>query len=169
MDEKEVKSVEIVAQTVQKTFEPTIPETPEELSKYLEETSADVKKLRMAERKILWLRNYQKSWGKMYFACQQAGVTYTTARRWRDNDPDFKAAVEHLNGLFADQIEGIIDKKIISDHEDRWIERRLAVLAPGRYPAAAALTGSLTIHLDEDNDDVNAHGENASGTNKGPV
>jgi len=138
---------------------PALPQDPAELVKYLERAPQQgMNRLRTAIRKKMFLNAYAASWGKVHFALEESGMSKAGYKKWRDEDPQFCEALEHMDGLFADQIECIIDKKILIDKDDNWLLKRLQMLRPERYAATpkGQITGSLTIHLDKDNEDIDA-------------
>jgi hypothetical protein len=158
MDEKGMETVQKGTQTTIKLFIPALPETPAELMDYLKSCPKEGKnRLRTAIRKKIFLETYAKTWGKAHFAVEAAGMSWAGYKRWLDTDPEFKAALEHLDGLFADQLEVVIDHKILEDKSDSWLLKRLQQLRPDKYQSFAAgkISGNLTIHLDEDSDEPN--------------
>lgn len=106
--------------------------------------------MEQAKEKAKFIDALKAAGGIVYAACEKAGVSRSTYYRWRDTDPDFRAAADEVGEARLDYVEGKLMELInagdttatlfylkTKGKERGWTEKN-PVRKPDTQPAQAA-------------------------------
>ena len=111
-------------------------------------------------RMTLFISSLMKSMGLIYAACEDSGISYTTYKKWYDEQPQFKEKVELVNELIKDKVEAVIIDKAINKMDNDMLKHysnaKMRERGYGKADTTNGTTINVQLHLhpeDEDDDD----------------
>ncbi len=84
-------------------------------------TTRPTSRQRIAVQKKYALKVLRKNFGNVTLTCDAIGISRFEVYKWRKDDPEFNNAVEEINEVSLDMVEGVMMKAILEDGNARLI------------------------------------------------